>query len=126
MAAVSDRLTRRQLVQAAGAASLGLLAGCGRLPWQAQTPRIHRIGLFHVGIDHVPPHLAGLQEGLQALGYVEGQNLDLDWRNQVDEEAAHATAEDFVRERKDLIVAFEIEAVRAARATTAEIPIVFL
>src|SRR5207248_3120053 len=78
------------------------------------------------GIDHVPPPLPGLQEGLQALGYVEGQNLDLDWLNLVDEEAADVTAAEFVRERKDLIVAFEIEAVRAAKAATAEIPIVFL
>ena len=28
-------LTRRQLVQGSAAARLGLLAGCGRLPWQA-------------------------------------------------------------------------------------------
>ena len=80
------------------AAGLGLLAGCGRLPGQAAPPKVARIGLFHVGIDHVPPPLPGLQEGLQALGYVEGQNIEYDWRNLVDEEAARATAADFVLE----------------------------
>ena len=31
-----DRLSRRQFVQGAGVAGLGLLAGCGRLPEHAQ------------------------------------------------------------------------------------------
>ncbi len=60
------------------------------------------------------------------MGYVEGQNLELDWRNLVDESAAYATAEQFVRERKDLIVAFEPDSARAAKAATTEIPIVVL
>src|SRR5829696_2789218 len=99
-------LSRRQMVQGAGALGLGLLAGCGRWPGQGQTPaKVYRLGVFHVGADHVPPSLPGLREGLQALGYVEGQNLELDWRNLVDESAASATAEQFVREHKDLIVA---------------------
>jgi putative tryptophan/tyrosine transport system substrate-binding protein len=121
------RPTRRHFVQGAGVAGLALLAGCGRWPGQAQAPpKVYRLGVFHVGADHVPPSLSGLREGLQALGYVEGQNLELDWRNLVDESAAYATAEQFVRERKDLIVAFEPDSARAAKAATTEIPIVFL
>ena len=34
-----------------------------------------------MGLDHVPPTLAGLREGLKALGYEEGKNIRLDWRN---------------------------------------------
>jgi putative ABC transport system substrate-binding protein len=121
------RVSRRQVVQGAGALGLGLLVGCGRWPGQAQPPpKVYRLGVFHVGTDHVPPALARLREGLQALGYVEGQNLELDWRNLVDESAASATAEQFVRERKDLIVAFENASARAAKAATTEIPIVFV
>src|SRR5262249_8580026 len=42
-------VSRRRFVQGAGAVGLGLLAGCGRLPWQApsavQPPRrLYRIG----------------------------------------------------------------------------------
>jgi ABC-type uncharacterized transport system substrate-binding protein len=83
-----------------------------------------RIGLFHVGLDHVPPSLDGLREGLTALGYEEGKNIHLDWRNLADEEAARATAQAFVRDRVDLIVAFENQTVRAVTAATTKIPVV--
>ena len=85
-----------------------------------------RVGLFHVGIDHVPPSLDGLRDGLRALGYVEGKNIRLDWRNLADEDAARATARAFVRDRVDLIVAFENQTVRAIQATTTKIPVVML
>jgi len=88
--------------------------------------KIWRIGLFHVGLDHVPPSLDGLREGLKALGYEEGKNIRLDWRNLADEDAARTTAQVFVRDRVDLIVAFENQTVRAIQATTTEIPVVML
>ena len=93
----------------------------------AQQPeKIWRIGLSHVGLDHIPPSLDGLREGLTALGYEEGKNIHFDWRNLADEDAARTTAQAFVRNRVDLIVAFENQTARAAKATTTEIPIVML
>ena len=91
-----------------------------------QAGKVYRIGLFHVGLDHVPPSLQPLKDGLKALGYEEGKNLVLDWRNLPDEEAARVTAKEFVRNRVDLIVAFENHTVRAAKAATTVIPVVFL
>jgi len=104
-----------------------------------QAGKVYRIGLFHVGLDHVPPSLDGLRKGLKALGYdvpassipkistvFDGSNIRLDWRNLADERAARQTAKDFVRDRVDLIVAFENQAVRAAQAATAEGPVFFL
>src|SRR5713226_2606710 len=88
-----------------------------------QAGKVYRIGLFHVGLDHVPPALHGLRQGLKDLGYEEGKNLRWDFRNLPDENAAQATAREFVREKVDVIVAFENEAVRAAKAATAEVPI---
>jgi putative tryptophan/tyrosine transport system substrate-binding protein len=88
--------------------------------------KVWRIGLFHVGLDHVPPWLDVLREELHVLGYEEGKNLHWDWRNLPDEAAARDTAQAFVREHVDLIVAFENQTARAAQATTAEIPIVFM
>ncbi len=85
-----------------------------------------RIGLFHVGLDHVPPSLEPLRQELKKLGYEEGRNLQLDWRNLADEDAANATAKEFVRNRVDLIVAFETQTARAAKAATSEIPIVLV
>jgi putative ABC transport system substrate-binding protein len=90
-----------------------------------QQLKIPRIGLFHVGLDHDPPGLAPLRESLRRMGYEEGRNIRLDYRNQADEDAARATARAFVRERVDLMVAFENQAVRAAQAATSEIPVVF-
>jgi putative tryptophan/tyrosine transport system substrate-binding protein len=113
--------TRRLMI----ALTLGLLVT--PLWAHAQQPaKVWRLGLFHVGLDHIPPSLDALREGLKALGYEEGKNLLLDWRNLPDEAAAHATAQAFVRARVDLIVAFENETIRAAKAATTEIPVVFL
>ena len=113
--------TRRLMI----ALALGLLVA--PLWAHAQQPaKGWHLGLFHVGLDHVPPSLDALREGLKALGYEEGKNLLLDWQNLPDEAAAHATAQAFVRARVDLIVAFENETIRAAKAATTEIPVVFL
>jgi len=88
--------------------------------------KVWRIGLFHVGLDHVPASLDGVRERLKDLGYEEGKNLHLDWRNLPDEAAAHATAREFVRERVDLIGAFENQTIQAAKAATTAIPIVMI
>jgi putative tryptophan/tyrosine transport system substrate-binding protein len=98
------------------------------IPLAAGAPKpgkVYRLGLFHVGLDHVPPSLDSLREELRTLGYVEGTNLVLDWRNLPDEEAAGETAQAFVRQHVDLIVAFENQTARAAKVATTEIPIVF-
>jgi putative ABC transport system substrate-binding protein len=110
-------------------AFLGTLAG-GLLvaPLAAETQqagRVYRIGVFHVG-DHIPPGLQTLRGGLEALGYTEGKNIQIDFRNLADEDAAIRTARDFVQARLDLIVAFGNPTARAARAATSEIPIVMV
>src|SRR2546427_5518577 len=97
------------------------------VPAQAQQPdKVWHVGLFHVGLDHVPQSLEPLRAGLKALGYEQGKNIYLDWRNLPDEEAARESAMEFVRNRVDLIVAWENQTVRAAKAATAEIPVVFI
>ncbi len=71
-------LTRRQLVQGAGAVGLGLLAGCGRLPWQAEPPaRVPRIGFL--GHSRAGSTLA-FWDGLREYGYVDGQNIIVEAR----------------------------------------------
>ena len=84
-------ISRRTFV---GTVTGGLLAAPLAADAQ-QAGRMWRVGLFHVGLDHVPPSLDGLREGLKALGYEEGKNIRLDWRNLVDEDAARATAQTF-------------------------------
>lgn len=60
------------------------------------------------------------------MGYGEGKNLRLDGRNLPDEAAARETAQAFVRDGVDLIVAFENQTARAAKAATSEVPIIVL
>src|SRR5262245_48294400 len=91
-----------------------------------QQKKIWRLGVFHVGLDHVPGSFDRLKEGLKARGYEPGTNIELDWRNLPDDEAARKTAEEFVHNKVDLIVAFENQTIRAAKAATSEIPVVFL
>jgi putative ABC transport system substrate-binding protein len=108
---------------------LALIVGCLAAPVAPQAQpgtRMWRIGLFHVGLDHVPPSLAPLRAELRLLGYEEGRNLALDWRNLPDEKAARVTAREFAHRPVDLIVAFENQTVRAAMAATSTIPVVFL
>jgi hypothetical protein len=77
-------------------------------------------------LRNAPSAWLGLRQGLKELGYEEGKNLRWDFRNLPDETAAQATAREFVRQRVDVMVAFEEQAVRAARAATSDIPILFL
>ena len=83
-------------------------------------------GLFHVGLDHVPPSLEPLRRELKKFGYEEGKNLNFDWRNLPDEDAADKTAKEFVNDHVDLIVAFENQTARAAKAATSVIPILLV
>src|SRR5438552_13578535 len=92
-----------------------------QLAYTQPTGKVYRIGLFHVGLDHVPPSLEPLRERLKILGYEEGKNLRADWRNLPDEEAAREAAKEFVRARVDLVVAFENQTARAAKGATSEI-----
>jgi putative ABC transport system substrate-binding protein len=107
-------------------AIVALSVGCSGSPSTPPTQKVWRIGLFHVGLDHVPASLDGLKNGLRALGYEQGKNIEFDWRNLPDEEAARATALEFARSHVDLIVAFENQTARAAKAATSEVPVVFL
>jgi putative ABC transport system substrate-binding protein len=73
------RVSRRQVVHGAGAVGLGLLAGCGRLPWQAAQPvRVWRIGYLEPASE--PTWFEAFRAALVELGYVEGQNLSIENR----------------------------------------------
>src|SRR5215210_6802110 len=74
------RPTRRAFVQAVGMVSLGLLAGCGRLPWQGQQPaKVPRIGyLSPFSPQH--PFSEAFRDGLREQGYVEGENIAVEYR----------------------------------------------
>ena len=115
-------ITRRTILVGSVA---GLLAA-PLFPLAQQQTKLRRIGLMHIGLEHVPPSLDGLREGLKELGYVEGSNIQLDFRNHANREAALETAREFARDRVDLVVAFERQSIHAAHAVITTIPLVML
>ena len=106
--------------------ALILLLGFASDGTAQQPSKVWRVGLSHVGLDHVPPSLEPLRQELKKRGYEEGKNIQLDWRNLPDEDAANALAKEWVANRIDLIVAFEGQTARAAQAATSQIPIVLV
>jgi putative tryptophan/tyrosine transport system substrate-binding protein len=115
------RWSRRHLVQGAGAVGLGLLAGCGRWPGQGQpSAKVFRIGYLTGGGGVVQ----GFHQGLRELGYIEGQNLVIEYRiTDGTEDQLSLRAAELVTLEVDVIVAVARGALAAKNATTT-IPIV--
>ncbi len=103
------------------------LTACSGNGAESSSQPIPRVGLMHVGTDHIPPSLPTLEARLKQMGWVDGRTIKLLWRN-LEPEQAHARAKELVRERVNVIVAFEDQSIRAAQAATAnvKIPVVFL
>jgi hypothetical protein len=59
-----------------------VVTGCEVLPCRAVAPKLPTIGyVFNGGPGEVGPgQLEGLQDGLRENGFVEGQNLLIEWR----------------------------------------------
>ena len=90
----------------------------------AQQPQVPRIGVLSSFSDP-DPQVAALTQGLRDLGWVEGQNVAVEYRyaNNHLEQFPHLAAE-LVRLKVDLIVAGGEAGIRAARDATSTIPIV--
>jgi putative ABC transport system substrate-binding protein len=120
----------RAAASVAALAMTMLLAACGGSNSTEQNARpMPRVGLMHVGLDHIPPSLKPLEARLRELGWAQGRNVRLLTRVHIaDEDAAKAQADAFVRDHVDLIVAFEDQSIRQAKAATAKshTPVVFL
>jgi putative ABC transport system substrate-binding protein len=122
-----SRLSRRQLML--GAAAMGLLGGCGRLPWQAAPPaKIPRVGWFNFGSPSPSgssPQYEAFQEGLREWGYLEGHNLTVEARYaEGQSERVPDLVAELVRLQPDVIVLANTPAARTAKSLTSTIPLV--
>jgi putative ABC transport system substrate-binding protein len=108
---------------------LALVAGCGLLPSHAQRPaRVARLGILSTGSPNTvtAANREAFREGLRALGYVEDQNLVLEFRYAETElERLPDLAAELVRLPVDLLVASGDPAIQAAKRASETIPIVF-
>jgi len=92
---------------------------------EAQQPKkIPRIG--YLRFIEVPVYDAAFRQGLKELGYVEGENINVEYRfaGGSIERLAEFAAE-LVRLKVDVIVAGSTQSIDAARQATQTIPIVF-
>lgn len=92
------------------------------------TKRVPRIGyLAAVSASADAPRLAAFRQELRELGYVEGQNIQIDYRHESQDLARlpeHAA--ELLRLNADVIVAVTSNAAIAAKKTTSTVPIVFM
>jgi putative ABC transport system substrate-binding protein len=91
-----------------------------------QSPKVLRIGITTVQTRNSPPYVA-LDQRLRELGYVDGQNLAVEFLNP--DTVAGGVGEavrTLVRNKVDVIVATVESALKAALAATDSVPIVMI
>jgi putative ABC transport system substrate-binding protein len=116
---------------------IGILGGVTAWPISAlaqQPPKMHRVAFVattspiseFTGADPIHPLVRAFVHGLRSLGYIEGQNLVMEWRSA---EGRFERAPDIIRElisiNVDVIVTVSM-ITRAAKQVTQTVPIVTL
>jgi putative ABC transport system substrate-binding protein len=110
-------LTRRTFLAHTGAVlAVPLAAGA------QQAGKVYRVGVL--GNENNPPW-EGFRRGLRELGYVDGQNVTIEWRwSEGKPDRFPGLAIEVVTLRPDVIVASGTQAIRAAKRATSAIPII--
>ena len=111
---------------------LGVLSGAAAA-WlaavRAQQPRMPVIGYLSGGsaVDERVREISGLIKGLAETGYIEGQNVTVEYRwSEGHQDRLPSMATDLVQRQVAVIASATTVAALAAKAATATIPIVFL
>ena len=98
---------------------------------QAQQPtgKVPRLGFLDSGSASDPRNILGveaLRQGLRELGYVEGKNINIDFRYDEGKPGRlQELAEELVRLRVDILMGMDTSAAQAAKKATTSIPVIF-
>src|SRR4030095_12051003 len=98
---------------------------------QAQQPtgKVPRLGFLDSDSASDPRNILGveaLRQGLRELGYVEGKNIDIDFRYDEGKPGRlQELAEELVRLRVDILMGMDTSAAQAAKKATTSIPVIF-
>ena len=95
---------------------------------QQPAAKVYRIGILANVLETADgPLFEAFVDGLNKLGYVEDQNVIIEWRSsEGDSERLPTLAADLERSKVDVIVATSLGPARAAAAATKTTPIVFV
>ena len=110
---------KKSIVFAAAVAALALFSSC-----QKKDKKI-KIGVIQL-VEHpaLDKNYQGFVDGLKEAGYVDGQNISIDYQNAQGEQANCVTiAQKLVNDQSDLIFAIATPAAQAVANTTSDIPI---
>ena len=110
---------KKIIVFAAAVAALALFSSC-----QKKDKKI-KIGVIQL-VEHpaLDKNYQGFVDGLKAAGYVDGQNIEIDYENAQGEQANCVTiAQKLVNDQSDLIFAIATPAAQAVANMTSDIPI---
>ena len=106
-----------------------LIALCVSAHAQQPAKKIPRIGYVRVvGVPSIPgPNVGAFRHGLKDLGYVEGKNIQIEFRYAEGKRArVPSLVAELVQLKVDVLVSPDSNAIRVAKQTTKTIPIVMV
>ena len=105
---------------------IAILLGCGAIAAAQQAKKVARIGYLSAGTPSAQaPYTEAFRQGLRDLGYIEGQNIAIEYRYAQEKlERQPALAAELVSLKVDVIVSGGATGTRSAKEATNTIPIV--